>query len=73
VAVREFSRLERALDRPPARPLFQGTGAGLPESRITGVTLRDATVAAENDFAIRDADPPVFERVTTVIDTAGKK
>jgi hypothetical protein len=50
-----------------------GRIVGLPESRITGVTLRDVSVAAGEDFAIRDAEPPVFERVTTEIDAAGKK
>jgi hypothetical protein len=45
---------------------------GLPESRITGVTLRDATIAAREDFVITDAEPPVFERVTKTIGGAGK-
>lgn len=40
---------------------------GLPESRIEGLTLRDVTIEAERDFSIRDAEPPVFERVTRTI------
>ena len=44
---------------------------GLPESRITGVTLRDATIAAGEDFVIKDAEPPVFERVAKTIGGAG--
>lgn len=40
---------------------------GLPESRITGVTLRDVTIAAEKDLAIKDADEPVSEAVTKTI------
>ncbi len=46
---------------------------GLPESRITGVTLRDVTVAAAKDFVLQDTDPPVLERVTTVIAPVEKK
>ena len=46
---------------------------GLPESRITGVTLRDVSLAAEKDFVIRDADSPVVERVTTAIESVPKK
>ncbi len=37
---------------------------GLPDSRITGITLRDVRIVAEKDLIIRDADPPAFERVT---------
>jgi polygalacturonase len=37
---------------------------GLPDSRITGVTLRDVRITAEKDLVIRDADEPVSERVT---------
>ena len=44
-----------------------GRIVGLPESRITGVTLRDVTIEAETDFLIRDADPPVFENVTRTV------
>jgi hypothetical protein len=36
------------------------------------VTLRDATIAAREDFVITDAEPPVFERVTKTIGGAGK-
>ena len=36
---------------------------GLPDSRISNITLRDITLTAEKDFHIRDADEPVFERV----------
>ncbi len=35
---------------------------GLPDSRITGITLQDITLTAGKDFDIRDADEPVFER-----------
>jgi polygalacturonase len=42
---------------------------GLPESMITGVTLRDVRISAENDFDVRDADDPIFERVHTAIIT----
>jgi polygalacturonase len=44
-----------------------GKIVGLPESRITDVTLRDVTISAEKDFEIRDADKPVFENVTCEI------
>lgn len=37
---------------------------GLPDSRITKVTLRDVRITAEKDLVIRDADAPVCERVT---------
>jgi polygalacturonase len=37
---------------------------GLPQSRITGVTLRDVSIQAEKDLAIKDADAPVEENVT---------
>ncbi|MBI5425147.1 MAG: right-handed parallel beta-helix repeat-containing protein [Opitutae bacterium] len=37
---------------------------GLPDSRIRGVTLRDVKLSAERDFEIKDAEPPLFERVT---------
>ena len=40
---------------------------GLPDSRITNVTLRDITLTAEKDFNIRDTEEPVFERVTRTI------
>jgi hypothetical protein len=35
------------------------------------VTLRDATIAAGEDFVIKDAEPPVFERVAKTIGGAG--
>ncbi|HUL52323.1 MAG TPA: glycosyl hydrolase family 28 protein [Opitutaceae bacterium] len=44
-----------------------GKIAGLPGSRITGVTLQDVTITAAKDFVIKDADAPVFERVTCTI------
>ncbi len=44
-----------------------GVIVGLPDSRITGVTLRDITLSAEKDFYIHDAEEPVFERVTRTI------
>ncbi len=40
---------------------------GLPDSRITNITLRDITIEAEKDFDIRDAENPVIERVTRTI------
>lgn len=40
---------------------------GLPESRITGVTLRDVTITAERDLVVKDADEPIFERVIRTI------
>ncbi|HLP02638.1 MAG TPA: glycosyl hydrolase family 28 protein [Opitutaceae bacterium] len=40
---------------------------GLPDSRITGITLRDVTITAEKDLVVRDADEPVFENVTRTI------
>jgi polygalacturonase len=44
-----------------------GVFVGLPDSRITGVTLRDITISAEKDFYVHDADEPVLERVTRTI------
>ena len=41
-----------------------GRIVGLPESRITGVTLRDVAITAEKPLEIKDADQPVLERVT---------
>lgn len=40
---------------------------GLPDSRITGITLRDVRITAEKDLVVRDADEPVIERVTRTI------
>jgi polygalacturonase len=37
---------------------------GLPDSRITNIKLQDVTLTADKDFNIRDAEEPVFERVT---------
>ncbi len=37
---------------------------GLPDSRITGITLRDVRITAERDLVIKDADPPTYEKVT---------
>jgi len=42
---------------------------GLPDSPITNITLQDITVVAENDFDIKDAEDPVFERVSRIIKT----
>jgi polygalacturonase len=44
-----------------------GRIVGLPESPIAGITLRDVEITAEKDFVIKDAEAPVFERVTRVI------
>jgi len=44
-----------------------GKIVGLPDHRITGVTLRDVTISAEHDFVVKDADKPVLERVTLQI------
>jgi polygalacturonase len=43
---------------------------GLPDSRITGVTLRDVTIRAEKDLDIRDAEQPICERVVRRIGAA---
>ncbi|MDI1249352.1 MAG: glycosyl hydrolase family 28 protein [Lacunisphaera sp.] len=40
---------------------------GLPDSPITNITLQDITVVAEKDFDIKDAESPVFERVSRII------
>lgn len=40
-----------------------GRLVGLPDSRITGVTLRDVKITAEKDLVVKDADEPVCERV----------
>jgi hypothetical protein len=42
---------------------------GLPDSPITNITLQDITVVAEKDFDIKDAENPVFERVSRIIKT----
>ncbi len=41
-----------------------GRIVGLPDSRITGVTLRNVRITAERDLVVRDADEPICERVT---------
>ncbi|MGC4073307.1 MAG: glycoside hydrolase family 28 protein [Nibricoccus sp.] len=40
---------------------------GLPDSPITNITLEDVTLTAEKDLIIKDADHPVFTRVTRTI------
>jgi polygalacturonase len=40
---------------------------GLPDSRITGVTLRNVSITAEKDLVVRDADEPTCENVTRTI------
>jgi len=40
---------------------------GLPDSPITNITLSDVTIVAEKDLDIKDAEKPVFERVTRTI------
>jgi polygalacturonase len=44
-----------------------GRFTGLPDSRITDVTLRNVQIEAERDFLIKDADPPVMVNVQKVI------
>jgi polygalacturonase len=44
-----------------------GRIVGLPESRITGVTLRDVKISAETDFVVKDADQPLFQQVSIKI------
>ncbi len=44
-----------------------GKIVGLPDSRITGVTLRNVRIAAERDLVIKDADEPRYENVTKEI------
>jgi len=41
-----------------------GRIVGLPESRITGITLRDVSITAEKDLVVKDADAPRCENVT---------
>jgi polygalacturonase len=41
-----------------------GKIVGLPESPIRGVMLRDVSIQAERDLVVKDAEPPVLERVT---------
>lgn len=47
-----------------ASSVHAGEIVGLPESRITGVTLRDVHITAEKPFVVTDADPPVLENST---------
>ena len=41
---------------------------GIPDSPITNLTLSDVEISAARDFVIKDADQPVFERVTRSIE-----
>lgn len=47
--------------------LHAGKVVGLPESRITGITLRDVHITAEKPLVVEDADPPVMEHSTITI------
>jgi hypothetical protein len=40
---------------------------GLPDSIIRGIAFSDITLTAEQDFEIKDAEPPTFERVMRTI------
>ena len=40
---------------------------GLPESRISGVTLQDVTITADKGFTINDADDIIFDHVNVSI------
>ena len=44
-----------------------GRIVGLPESRITGLTLRDVRITAETDLVVKDADPPTYQNVSQTI------
>jgi polygalacturonase len=44
-----------------------GKIVGLPDSRITGITLQNVQITAEKDFVIKDADQPTLDRVTVDI------
>ena len=44
-----------------------GKIVGLPDSRITHITLRNVQLTAENDFVIKDADPLILENSTIKI------
>ena len=44
-----------------------GRIVGLPDSRITGITLRNVTISAEKDLVVQDADEPSCENVTRTI------
>jgi polygalacturonase len=44
-----------------------GKIVGLPDSRITGITLRNVQITAEKNFVINDADQLTFDNVTLSI------
>ena len=44
-----------------------GKIVGLPESRITGITLRNVQITAEKNFEIKDANQLTFDNVTLSI------
>ena len=44
-----------------------GKIVGLPESQITGITLRDVAITADKEFVIKDADQITFEHVTLTV------
>jgi len=44
---------------------------GIPDSPITGLTLRDASFRAQRDFDVENADAPLLENVTKTIEKPG--
>lgn len=44
-----------------------GKIVGLPDSKITGITLRKVTVTAEKDLVIKDAEKPVLDQTSIEI------
>ena len=44
-----------------------GKIVGLPESQITGITLRDVAITADKEFIIKDADQITFEHVILTV------
>jgi len=44
-----------------------GKIVGLPESQITGITLRDVAITADKEFVIKDADQITFDHVTLTV------
>lgn len=40
---------------------------GIPQSRVTGIVMRDVTITAEKGFDLRFTDPPVLERVSCTV------
>ena len=44
-----------------------GKIVGLPESQITGITLRDVAITADKEFIIKDADQITFDHVTLTV------